>query len=906
MQQALSLEEAGNKLSVTAFERNSIVVVVIDNHLRSPGRLSILTLVAFYLFFGIITYLMSQVDATLKMDRLVHDNWVRFNQSTPASDLVIVGIDDHSLEKHGRWPWSRLDQAKIVDNLADAGAKIILMDVLYSESDRKNPADDARLAFSIERAESVILPIHTEGRGQFLSCEKLPIASVLMAAKNLGHIYLPIDSDSIVRRAHLRAGCKTPHWSMLSLIALESLGEAPDELPGERVDHLDPATSWVGDYEVLIPFHGPKNTFRTISAYDVLSGDFDPDVINGSVIFFGLTATGLGDSVPTPILGEDQPLPGVEVHANIYSALSQGTLIGQAGVWITYLLVAISIAALLAIYSLSRPRWGLLATIVLAFLPIALSFLLYRYAGLWFAPLTAAIPVLLAFPLWSWHRLEFASRFISAETDKLAIYEDDLGVSAGLPLESLFRNAESHLGLKRWFLYLDRKVESGTDSSAVESAAEIEKIVNQSWTKRGELMVKRFKSKEPFIAGFGFNDQTLNQQFSEFLDNASRVKSRTMTPGSGGTIESLQTNADRLSLQNQNMLQLKILNDNVFNGSPAGLIVWNVVGELMRYNELASEMFGELAPKNQSVREFLVSLGKDPVRIDKDAFEALMLGGNDWQLNYVKNDRELVIDFHVLGDSLADRLVVASAVDLSEIRRAERLRSELIEYLSHDLRSPLISSLYLVSQERESMQDQIRKKPFLQVEKNINKTLSMIDDLLGLTRAENLQVDQLQPVFFENIVESTIDQLLPQARQKDMDIVVHDIDEDVWITADSSLLERAFVNVVGNAIKYSPEGTRVDIITSLKGGDMLSTKVVDQGVGIPAERIDKLFNRFHRDPSIQMQFKGTGLGLALVATVIRQHGGSVHATSEENVGTTIEFLLPVMEVEYERKAAGEE
>ena len=55
-----------------------------------------------------------------------------------------------------------------------------------------------------------------------------------------------------------------------------------------------------------------------------------------------------------------------------------------------------------------------------------------------------------------------------------------------------------------------------------------------------------------------------------------------------------------------------------------------------------------------------------------------------------------------------------------------------------------------------------------------------------------------------------------------------------------------------------------------------------------------------------MQFQGTGLGLALVTTVIRQHGGSVHASSEENVGTTIEFLLPVMEVEYERKAAGEE
>ncbi len=877
-------------------------MVNIDSHLRSPGRLSVLTLIAFYLFFGLITYLMSQADATLKMDRLVHDNWVRVNQSEPASDLIIVGIDDNSLQELGRWPWSRLDQSRIIDNLADAGAKIILMDVLYSEADKNNPADDARLAFSIENAKPVILPIHTEGRGQFLSCEKLPIAPILMAAENLGHIYLPIDSDSIVRRAHLRAGCKTPHWSMLSLVALEVLGEAPTELPGVRVHHKDPATRWVGDYEVLIPFHGPKNTFKTISAYDVLSGNFDREAINGAVIFFGMTATGLSDSVPTPILGEDQPLPGVEVHANIYSALTQGTLIGQTGSWITYVLVAVAIAALLVIYSMLRPRWGFLATILLAFLPIALSFFLYRYAGLWFAPLTSAIPILMAFPLWSWHRLEFASRFISAETDKLKIYEDDLGVSAGLPLVSLFRSAESHLGLKQWFLHLDGKYESSSETQAVE----VERILSQSWTRRGELTVKRFKAKEPFVTGFGFTDKNLNKQFSEFLDNASRVKSRIMTPGSGGTIESLQTNADRLSMQNQNMLQLKVLSDNIFNGSPAGLIVWNAVGELMRYNELALEMFGDLAPDNQSVREFLVSLGKDPVRIDKDAFDELMLGGKNWQLNYLKHDRELVIDFNVLGASLADRLVVASAVDLSEIRRAERLRSELIEYLSHDLRSPLISSLYLVSQEREGVQDPQKKKTFLQVEKNINKTLSMIDDLLGLTRAENLQVDQLQPVFFENVVESTIDQLLPQARQKDMELVVHDIDEDVWITADSSLLERAFVNVVGNAIKYSPEGSRVEIITQLKGDDMLSTKVVDQGIGIPAERIDKLFNRFHRDPNVQMQFKGTGLGLALVATVIRQHGGTVHASSEENVGTTIELQLPVMEVEYERKVAGEE
>ena len=143
------------------------------------------------------------------------------------------------------------------------------------------------------------------------------------------------------------------------------------------------------------------------------------------------------------------------------------------------------------------------------------------------------------------------------------------------------------------------------------------------------------------------------------------------------------------------------------------------------------------------------------------------------------------------------------------------MRSELIEYLSHDLRSPLISSLYLVSQDRENAPAEKDVKPLLQVESNINKTLKMIDDLLGLTRAENLSVEHLQPVFFENLIESTIDQLLPQARQKNINLVTEVIDEDVWVSADSSLLERAFVNVVGNAIKYSPEGTEVGIYTCL-------------------------------------------------------------------------------------------
>ena len=143
---------------------------------------------------------------------------------------------------------------------------------------------------------------------------------------------------------------------------------------------------------------------------------------------------------------------------------------------------------------------------------------------------------------------------------------------------------------------------------------------------------------------------------------------------------------------------------------------------------------------------------------------------------------------------------------------------------------------------------------------------------------------------------------MPQARQKQITLKSNDIEEDIWISADSSLLERAFVNVVGNAIKYSPEGTEVNIVTRIEDGGWLVTEVSDQGIGIPESRIGKLFERFHRDPNVQKQFKGTGLGLALVATVVRQHGGNVAARSEENIGTTMELKLPILEIESEKSS----
>ncbi len=835
---------------------------------------------------------MDQAQVTQKVDSLIYDAWVRLGQSQPSDDLVIVGIDSQSVAAHGRWPWTRIDQAKIIDNISEAGAKVIITDILYSEHDRQNPDADTAFAEALKSSGRVVLPVITEGRGSDPNlAERLPISAFSSTARELGHVFLPIDSDGIVRRAHLKGGFKHPHWSILPLAAMEVLGTAPDPLPGDVVNDIGPTLQWRGDKEVLIPFHGPKNTFSVVPALDVLNNDFDSTVFNNNVVFFGLTASGLADVVPTPILGIDQPIPGVEVHANIYSALRSGDMVERIGSWPAYVLVFLSITLLLFIYARLRPRWGLFCTIAFALTPILISYLVYEIGRIWFAPLLAVVPVLMAFPLWSWHRLEFAGRFLRSETNKLAIYDDDIGLTGQLPVSNLFQSAVSHLGLKRWFLQVDDHLAEGDVDGL-----ELDRITSADWTLKDGFRSKRFDGKTQLVVGFDFGQSTLNEQFGRFVDNASRVQRMVDVPVEGGTIENLQNDADRLSKQNQRIMQLKVLDDNIFNGSPAGLLVWNAVGEMMRVNEMASSMFEAESLVNKSLRDFLLMLEKDPDQIDRRQFEALMLDGESWQINTVMGSRELVADFSVLGAELSDRLVVASVVDLSEIRRAERLRGELIEYLSHDLRSPLISSLYLVNQAREESSDD-SIAALGQVERNINKTLKMIDDLLGVTRAEHLKADQLQPVFFENIVENTVDQLLPQARQKNISLKLENVEDEIWISADASLLERAFINVVGNAIKYSGPESQVSISSRLEGGDEVVTRVSDQGIGIPAARIGMLFERFHRDPQAQKQYAGTGLGLALVAKVVNQHGGKVTASSVEGTGTTIEIRLPVMEID---------
>jgi len=360
---------------------------------RSRG----ITLFSMGVFFALLlalTWFLVWSEATKKIDNLLHDNWVRFSQTDPPEQVAIAAIDSTSLQSLGRWPWPRDLQALLLQRLGTYGVKAVVIDILFNEKSA-NSNDDQALIDALSNLNTVVVPVLTEGR----------------------HV-----AREVTRRVFLKGGSPTPHWSHLALEAYKQIeypeGDFDDsKLPGKKAWHDNradtryalgnrsaqskPLASWKQDYEVLIPFYGPRGTIPYVSAEDIINGSAPKEALADKVVFLGMTSTGLGDDQPTPVSALDRPVPGVELHANIYSALIDNRLKTIINPLLNFLVALLLFPLMLLVYSRARPQWGLLIAAIGSLLPILLSFLLYRYTHNWFAPMAASIPLFVSYILWS-------------------------------------------------------------------------------------------------------------------------------------------------------------------------------------------------------------------------------------------------------------------------------------------------------------------------------------------------------------------------------------------------------------------------------------------------------------------------------------------------------------------------
>ena len=232
-----------------------------------------------------------------------------------------------------------------------------------------------------------------------------------------------------------------------------------------------------------------------------------------------------------------------------------------------------------------------------------------------------------------------------------------------------------------------------------------------------------------------------------------------------------------------------------------------------------------------------------------------------------------------------------SLTDLSAERVAEEQRGVLLRFLSHDLRAPHSAILALLDVHRH--QAGADAPLFEQIERQVRRALDLTDGFVLLARAES-EAYQFQPTLFAMLVMDVIDQALPIAQQKRIELL-NEMDEpsqERLINADQGLLTRALFNLLENAIKYSPADTKIELHVSCDD-EWLRCELVDQGKGIAAEELPDLFTQYRRFSSSQ-GIDGVGLGLSMVKAVVDHHGGVIECHSVVDQGTTFLLELPLI------------
>jgi two-component system, OmpR family, phosphate regulon sensor histidine kinase PhoR len=227
--------------------------------------------------------------------------------------------------------------------------------------------------------------------------------------------------------------------------------------------------------------------------------------------------------------------------------------------------------------------------------------------------------------------------------------------------------------------------------------------------------------------------------------------------------------------------------------------------------------------------------------------------------------------------------------------RADRVREDLIATISHELRTPLTSIIGYTELLQDLPDEDVSptaRRLLDVVERSAARELRLVDDLLTLAfLGEERMSVALGPVDLGEIVRGAAETGRTPARRRGLTLEVHDAGVGL-VHGDAQRLGQVVDNLLTNAVKFTPPGGRVDLRV-LDDGDAALLEVADTGPGVPAQDLERIFERLYRSASaVRGQVPGAGLGLPIVRAIMEAHGGLVEATSEPGAGTVVRVRVP--------------
>ncbi len=350
--------------------------------------------------------------------------------------------------------------------------------------------------------------------------------------------------------------------------------------------------------------------------------------------------------------------------------------------------------------------------------------------------------------------------------------------------------------------------------------------------------------------------------------------------------------AHRQQAHAQASAQAELLKNAIMKGVEDALLILDTNLTIVETNESAQRLFGQpLAGKTliSALRQpDLETLFHDARRVRSETVE-----------RRIELDHRI---FHARALALPAsdlEFEIMTLRDVTQLQRLERARREMVSNISHELSTP-ITSIGLLAETLLNVAEREKPKRLRKMAKDIRREtdtlMLLVQEMRDLSLIESGQMPiRLTPTPLLPIVTSTLQQLESLAENKEQAVTV-EVPADIAVLADDTQIQRALKNIVHNAIKFTPKGGHIHI-SARRGDTEAILAVSDDGPGIPAEDLPRIFERFFQVDRARRE--GTGLGLAIVRHIVRAHGGRAWAESVEGEGATFYIALSLADAEPE-------
>jgi len=291
----------------------------------------------------------------------------------------------------------------------------------------------------------------------------------------------------------------------------------------------------------------------------------------------------------------------------------------------------------------------------------------------------------------------------------------------------------------------------------------------------------------------------------------------------------------------------------------------------------------------------------------ESTLEAMKRGASDYLPKPINLDEMLMRLRKVLEErqrfiSLKDYAAELERAN-QELKKIDEMKSEFVSVASHELRTPLAAiknAVQLMLQGRTGEINENQAKFLSMAERNINRLTGILNSLLDLSRIESGNIRlKFEELDLRGPIEFILSSLKPQADARSIQFKMDIPEELPLVYGDRDKLEQILTNLVGNAIKFTPEGGEISVSAKpFEEEGMVAISVRDSGLGIPADQLDKIFEKFHQvEDSLRRSITGTGLGLAITKGLVEAQQGKIWVESEVGKGSTFTFTLPMSQGE---------